>query len=83
MEGSLDEWYQASLDNLKGLTDLVKSNLTDLKRRIIVALITTDVHSRDIIETLKDENIGSPGDFLWQKQLRYYWGETEENVVVR
>jgi dynein heavy chain len=34
-------------------------------------LITQDVHYRDILETLKDEQ-SSLNDFQWQQQLRYY-----------
>ena len=58
----------------------MRSSLEDVKHRIIVALITQDVHARDIIETLVNENVASKADFLWQQQLRYYW--EEENVSV-
>jgi len=57
--------------------------LDDIKRRIIVALITTSVHERDIVENLIEENVSSVNDFIWQKQLRYYWDEIEDNVIVR
>jgi dynein heavy chain len=36
-------------------------------------LITTDVHARDIVEDLKNGQIASTDDFLWKKQLRYYF----------
>jgi dynein heavy chain, axonemal len=47
------------------LTELVRGNLTDLQRKIIVALVTVDVHARDIIEELKNENVSSIQDFRW------------------
>jgi dynein heavy chain len=51
--------------------------LTELQRKILVALITTDVHNRDIVETLMNENVESINDFNWQQQLRYYLIEEE------
>lgn len=36
---------------------MVRGELTDLKRRAVVALITVDVHARDIIEELKNDQI--------------------------
>jgi dynein heavy chain len=54
---------------------LVRGNLDSVRRKIIVALVTTDVHARDIIEDLQKENVSSIQDFLWQQQLRYYWDE--------
>ena len=51
---------------------LVRGNLSTIKRKILVSLITTDVHARDIVETLVKENVESTNDFNWQQQLRYY-----------
>ena len=39
--------------------------LAKLDRRIIVALITTDVHAMDIIEDLKKDKVSSDKDFRW------------------
>jgi len=47
-------------------------NLPNLARCVLVALITTDVHARDIVEELKDSQVQSTDDFMWKKQLRYY-----------
>jgi len=43
----------------------------------VAALITQDVHSRDIIDELKKENCSSTFDFNWQKQLRYYYEDVD------
>ena len=37
-----------------------------MRRKIIVALVTTDVHARDIVENLMKEGVSSISDFLWQ-----------------
>jgi dynein heavy chain len=41
--------------------------LEKLNRKIIVALITTDVHAMDIIEELKKDKVTSDKDFRWVK----------------
>jgi dynein heavy chain len=72
---SLQEWYDLNETQLGQLTELVRGNLSSLKRKIIVALVTTDVHARDIIEDLVKSNVQSIYDFAWQQQLRYYWDD--------
>ena len=81
---SMAEWYQINFIQLSQLTELVRSDLTEIKHKIIVALITQDVHARDIIETLTNDNVTSKTEFLWQQQLRYYWDESvdKENAYV-
>jgi dynein heavy chain len=51
---SLQEWFEANEQQLATLTELVRGKLTNLQRKIIVALVTTDVHARDIVEGLKE-----------------------------
>jgi dynein heavy chain len=62
---ALQEWYDMNESQLTQLTDLVRGKLTSLQRKIIVALITTDVHARDIIEDLVKSNVSSIYDFSW------------------
>lgn len=56
---SLAEWYNLNYRQLSQLTELVRGGLTQLKHKVIVALITQDVHARDIVENLTDDNIQS------------------------
>jgi dynein heavy chain len=60
---------------LEALTELVRSNLDELQRKIVVALVTTDVHARDITEELNNDRVQTVNDFKWMQQLRYYWEE--------
>jgi hypothetical protein len=53
------------------LTALVRSNLSKLERKVIVALVTTDVHARDIVEDLMNSGTTTTGSFTWQQQLRF------------
>jgi dynein heavy chain len=50
---SLEDWFNINVTQIEVLTDLVRGELSDLKRRVVVALITVDVHARDIVEELK------------------------------
>lgn len=62
---SLQEWYDLNESQLAQLTELVRGKLTSLQRKIIVALVTTDVHARDIVEGLLKDNVSSIYDFGW------------------
>mmetsp|Transcript_28689 Transcript_28689/g.25699 ORF Transcript_28689/g.25699 Transcript_28689/m.25699 type:complete len:128 (+) Transcript_28689:800-1183(+) len=57
--------YQSNLKALAELTALVTKNITDIQRKIVVALITQDVHGRDIVDKLQRENVESKNNFLW------------------
>ena len=74
---ALLEWYEENVAQIQQLTELVRGKLDSVSRKIIVALVTTDVHARDIVETLAVANVSQLNDFNWQKQLRYYWDEEE------
>ncbi len=43
--------YQANVQQLSELSELVGETLTDVERRIMIALITIDVHNRYMAAT--------------------------------
>ena len=51
---------------------IVRGNIEAILRKIIVALITIEVHNRDIVNDLNKNECENKEDFLWQQQLRYY-----------
>ena len=55
------------------LVELIRGKLTKCKRGILGALITLDVHGRNVTEDLISLNTTSVEDFDWMAQLRYYW----------
>lgn len=57
--------------------------LTKLERSVIGALITIDVHARDMITDMVRVQVDDASSFDWQKQLRYYWDLNLDNCVVR
>jgi dynein heavy chain len=62
---ALYDWYDLSVAQLQQLTGMVRGELQPIERRIIVALITTDVHNRDITERLANNEVETVLDFLW------------------
>lgn len=81
--GAIAQCYDLNLDQLTKLTDLVRGNITSLQRKVVVALITQDVHARDIVEKLMNENVENLNTFVWVQQLRYYWEEKQETCMVQ
>eukprot|EP00438_Fugacium_kawagutii_P003839 Skav230660 [mRNA] locus=scaffold2185:54546:65681:+ [translate_table: standard] len=69
----MGKWFQKNKTQLEGLTELIRDKLNKLQRSGVVALVTQDVHNRDIIQDLFDNKITSMQNFKWQQQLRYYW----------
>jgi hypothetical protein len=70
-----------TVQQVSRLTRLVRGDVSSLSRRLLAALITIDVHSRDIVSSLLSKGTSSTQDFEWQMQLRYYW--EEDDLVVR
>uniref|UniRef100_A0A4W6E6H0 Dynein axonemal heavy chain 6 n=1 Tax=Lates calcarifer TaxID=8187 RepID=A0A4W6E6H0_LATCA len=66
---------------LNALAALVRGQLPTLHRNIITALITIDVHARDIVTDLVRQKVDSRSNFEWQRQLRYYWDLDLDNCV--
>lgn len=62
---ALSELLKQQQDDLKGLVDLIRQSITTIQRRILVSLITAEVHSRDILNELVNEGVDSIYDFKW------------------
>ncbi|CAE7917845.1 DNAH3, partial [Symbiodinium sp. KB8] len=71
--GKLEAYYKKSVEQLSGLVNLVRGDLSKLARQTLGALVTIDVHNRDVVLSLKEARISSSKDFDWIAQLRYYW----------
>lgn len=65
------------------LTQLVRGPLEPTDRKKIIALITTDVHGRDVAMKLRDNLVSHTNNFVWQQQLRFYWDENDDDCIVR
>eukprot|EP00741_Cyanophora_paradoxa_P000409 tig00000404_g400.t1 len=80
---AMQEFYDLNVQQLTKLAELVRGQLTPIERLIIIALITQDVHARDIVMSMIRSKITSINDFAWQMQLRYYWDTDEDDLLVR
>jgi dynein heavy chain len=75
--------FDRCVEQLGGLTLLVRGELTKLQRKVVSTLITLDVHARDIVEDMQNNETFQETDFGWQMQLRFYWQEEDDNCRVR
>lgn len=69
--------------NLTELAAMARSDLKPLTRKILCALITIDVHAKDTINNLIDNNVTRSDDFNWLKMLRYYWRSETETMETK
>ncbi|ETO22423.1 dynein heavy chain 7 [Reticulomyxa filosa] len=79
----MQQWFNTNVKQIDDLMVLIRGNLTSIDRKKIVALVTTDVHNRDVISDLIACGCSSISDFNWQKQLRFYWYPEEDECVVK
>lgn len=52
------------------LRELVRGDLTKLERMVLSALIVIEVHARDVLARMLEEQVDSVNDFEWISQLR-------------
>ena len=80
---AMEKWAVAYKAELQKLIVKIRGSLPKLVRYIIVALVTTDVHARDIIDELCERKVSEVQDFLWQQQLRYYWETDIDDCMIK
>lgn len=81
--GALKLLKKKWISYLNKLTGLTRSRLSKIDRSKTVALITIEVHARDVIEKLGKSGCTSSSDFEWVSQLRFYWDRDQNDCVVK
>ena len=71
---SLKKKQVAMLDKF---SEAVRGKLSKMERAKIVALITIEVHARDIIDKLFRMGCNTRNAFEWLSQLRFYWEDDD------
>ncbi|KAJ7549736.1 hypothetical protein O6H91_07G065700 [Diphasiastrum complanatum] len=82
-EPLLNSTKSKCIKQLEDLSVLVRGQLLLVERRVLTALITIDVHARDIVEDMLRDKIFKVTDFGWQMQLRYYWEDSLDDCIIR
>ena len=80
---ALKGYYDIQVEQLNAAALQVGGQLPKLHRKTLVAVITGDVHNRDIVDQMVKDGCESINDFIWQMQLRYYWDLEIDDCVVR
>jgi dynein heavy chain len=93
-ENSLDELVNGDEDAVKGALNLMNGRINNLIKLVqgklkkpdrgkIIALITLDVHGREVCERLIRDKCQGPEAFAWQQQLKFYWSDATKDCFIR
>ncbi|XP_059574595.1 dynein axonemal heavy chain 2 isoform X3 [Alligator mississippiensis] len=64
-------------------SEALRGSLPKLLRLKVVALVTVEVHARDVIDRLHRCPVPEPSAFDWLSQLRLYWDKDTDDCVIR
>ncbi|ERL87542.1 hypothetical protein D910_04933 [Dendroctonus ponderosae] len=79
----MEQYEQKCIKDLNDLAVLVRSDLASVTRKILIALITIDVHARDTIQNMVKSKVSNSNNFDWLKVLRYYWMENIDDCLAK
>ena len=80
---SMQDWQMVNYFQLEQLSELIRSDLQPLQHKIVTSLYVSDVHNRDIVDQLVESQVKSVQEFQWIQQLRYYWDDNSENILIK
>ena len=68
---------------LEDIVALVRGNITNQERITLGALIVIEVHARDVVHELVQDQVTEMDAFEWISQLRYYWEAVQKVINVK
>ena len=72
-KGALKAQKKKQVSYLNKLTGIIRGHLSNVERNKVVALITMEIHNRDVMEKMVKANCSSVSDFEWLSQLRFVY----------
>ncbi|RZC39366.1 dynein heavy chain 6, axonemal, partial [Asbolus verrucosus] len=79
----MEKYERKCVTDLNDLAVLIRTDLPSVTRKVLIALITIDVHARDTIHNMVENKVQKSGSFDWLKVLRYYWDDHIDDCVAR
>ena len=80
---AMQDYLDFSLRQIDAMVAIVRGDITKQQRTLMGALITIDVHARDVMRGFVEGGVCSTGSFQWTKQLRYYWDREIDDIRVK
>ncbi|XP_072745723.1 dynein axonemal heavy chain 1 [Anoplolepis gracilipes] len=78
---TLSDCYSLMLSHLEVLRELICGPQTEIQRLMLEAVIIIEIHAKDVLYKLVQQNITNVNDFEWISQLRYYWIDNKDLKV--
>ncbi len=78
----MEEFKLNLIQAINTVASLVSKEIATFKLMSIEALLTLDVHSRDILSGLIMNKVTSADDFEWTRHLRYEWNDSNNQCLV-
>ncbi|XP_029311197.1 LOW QUALITY PROTEIN: dynein heavy chain 2, axonemal [Cottoperca gobio] len=82
-KSSLQSMKKKQVFMLQRYSEIIRGNLSKVLRLKIVALVTVEVHARDVIDKLAKAGCKDVNAFEWLCQLRLYWDKDSEECIIR
>ncbi|KAK2860339.1 hypothetical protein Q7C36_004505 [Tachysurus vachellii] len=82
-KSALKSMKKKQVSMLHRYSDAIRGNLSKIMRLKIVALVTVEVHARDVIDKLVKAGSCDMNAFDWLCQLRFYWDKEEDDCVIK
>ncbi|KAL0267127.1 UNVERIFIED_CONTAM: hypothetical protein PYX00_009482 [Menopon gallinae] len=68
---------------LQRFSEAIRGNLTKLQRVKVVAIVTIEIHARDVIDKMYKVGCMDVTAFEWSSQLRFYWDKDIDDCIIR
>ncbi|KAM6949562.1 LOW QUALITY PROTEIN: dynein axonemal heavy chain 2 [Aplochiton taeniatus] len=82
-KSALKSMRKKQVSMLHRYSEAIRGNLSKILRLKIVALVTLEVHARDVIEKLAKTGCADVNAFDWLCQLRLYWEKEVDDCIIR